>query len=333
MKKFLLSLLLCSSITALPSVALLPPVIAAPGNLQLHDSPTQRGIIMDTIMNHPEFQTEAQTIKEFLNIPITQANIPYSSQQIIQKVQQSTDWQKAIAVIEAFEKALMHRYHYDLYLCGSYHPWSSMFITGIRYSWGIPTKWINPANWMSENNPIATQILLELEYLARIAHLHSYVTGKRLDCMVQSYRHWRRNLALCILAYFSADAYGRGWKNSSLNDLCKGGLSNTPVLTQKFGENIINAAAGIATGSKMAYHYGYKVVQPVVDAICYGNHNKEIEPKQFIPRRIRNWWNNTETISTSPETTNPGILKYGRDTCASYFRLIHQKLYSQDSTN
>jgi len=323
-------MLLCSSIVAAPAAALLPPVFAAPGNLQLHDNATQRGIIMDTILNNSQFQAEAQTIKEFLNIPITQANIPFSSQQIIQKVQQSTDWEKAIAVIEAFEKALMHRYHYDLYALGSYRPWQSIFITGIKYSWMDPIKWINPMNWVSENSPTATQILTELEYLARIAHLHSYVTGKRLEYTVQSYRHWRRNLALTVLAYFSADAYSRGWKGSSLNDLCKGGLSNSPIMIEKFAENVVGATTGIAALTKQAANRGYKIAQPIVDAICYGNHNKEIEPAQLIPGRIRSWWNRKEIAqSANAHAENPartGFTQYAKDTYSSYYALIKQKL-------
>lgn len=315
MKKFVLSLLLCSSII-IPAQL---PIVVAPGNLQLHDNGNtgglQRGVIMDMILNNSQFQQEKETIQEFLNIPTTSPNINFTYQQILQKVQQSTDPVKAIAIIEAFEKALMHKYHYDSYALGTYRPWSSIIITGVKYSWINPIKWLNPTKLFNDDSNDAKQLINELENLSKIAYLHSDITHQRLSLMVHSYRHWRRNLTLSLITYLSADTYARGWKNSTLNDLHKGGLSNTPVILDKLGENLVNGTnAAIATTSK-AGSYGYSFVKPIVHAICYGNGGKEIEPKK--------WWQKTQRPT---ETSNQSFARYCTDTCSSYINLLTSRI-------
>src|SRR5688500_17577955 len=158
MKRFLLTTLLLTNIILHPAAVALanPPGqltlhTPAQGNLLLGDNGNaagiQRGIIMDTIMNNPNFADEEAAIRQFCKTPVGQ-QITLSYQQIVQRIRQSTDTAGAIAVIEAFEKAIMNQYHYDTYAIGSYRPWQSIFITGIKYSWINPIKWINPCAWV-----------------------------------------------------------------------------------------------------------------------------------------------------------------------------------------
>lgn len=337
MKRFLLSMLLCSGITILPAALALHTqahgalALHAPaqGNLQLgdngHAAGIQRGVIMDTIITNPNFANEEIAIAQFLGIPLAQP-INFSYQQIMQRVQQSTDAAQAITVIEAFEKALMHQYHYDTYAVGSYQPWQSIFFTGIKYSWMNPAKWINPTYWISDNDPNLNQIMNEMAFLGRAAYKHSYVTSKRISATVESYRHWRRNMALTVVAYFAADAYKHGLNESSLHDLYAGGLTSGPVITAKLVGNLYSGSKFATTTATACAQYAYSATKPIVNLVLFGAENKKPELPSIVPQRFRNWWNKK---TNTPEQEAPKVeahwKDYFKDTAASYAKQVQDR--------
>lgn len=342
MKRFLLSMLLCSGITILPAAAAArlravaqgPLALHAPaqGNLQLgdngHAAGIQRGIIMDTIINNPDFASEHITIAQFMGIP--GQPIQFSYQQIIQRVRQSTDAIQSVAVIEAFEKALMHQYHYENYAMGSYQPWQSIFITGIKYSWINPIKWVNPKYWISDQDPELNQILEEMSFLAKVAYKHSLVTANRINATVESYRHWRRNMALTVIAYFAADAYKHGISQSSLNDLYHGGLSHSHVVLAKFLGNMYSGSRFAAHATAYGANAAYNVAKPVVDFVLYGKDNKG---PQIAPKSLQNLWYNKQNKKekTYPEPKTPAAQTRWRDhfkdAAASYIKQAQDRYY------
>lgn len=219
--------------------------------------------IMQVIVSNPDFKAELATIQKFIATPSVPATY-LSYNYILQKIDQSTNASEAIGAIEILEKAIMHKYHYDAYLIGCYTPGVSIFFSGIKYSY------LNPLAWFSAEDKTATALLNELQYLSKIAEIHSMLLAKRLALTVESYRHWKRNMAIAIAVYFAADALGRGWKNSSLESLRYQGLSGGSAVAQKFGENVITGSQATASAAAYLGRKSYQLSQPLVKAICYG---------------------------------------------------------------
>lgn len=280
MKRFLFSIFLCLGITTLPAALILH--FPAQGALQLGDNGNapgiQRGIVMQTILTNPNFVNEINTIKAFLGLNMAQP-INMSYQQIMQLVQQSTGSNQAIAVIEAFEKALMHQYHYDTYIVGSYQPWQSIFFTGIKYNWLSPIQWINPTSWINYNDPNLNQIMKELSFLGKIAQRHSTITSQRINATVASYLHWRQYVTIIITTYFAADMCKRGWNNSSLYDLYSGGLTNSPTMLVKLADNLCSASKFTAIATITSAKCAYSITKPIINLILFGAHGYKAEDK------------------------------------------------------
>jgi len=151
-----------------------------------------RGIIMNAITKNPDFAGDLTSIHQFLNIPLTQTLPSY--EEIVDTLKISTNTVGSIAVIEAFEKAIMRHLHYNHYICCTEGKKTNIFVTGIKYNWFYPSEWINPESWISSyNSPEIRQLMAELEQLANIATNHSIATSLRLKAKVESYRNWKAN--------------------------------------------------------------------------------------------------------------------------------------------
>lgn len=323
MKRFILCMLLCSAASMLQAALMLHT--PAPGSLLLGDNGNaagiQRGIIMNTLLGDPNFKKEALAIKKFLGLDEKQ-QIPLSYQQIMQLVQQSTNAELSIPVLEAFEKTLLHQYHYDNYLIGSYQPWQSIFFTGIKYSWVNPTKWFNPTEWMSSNtDPNLNQILTELAFIARVAQKHSIVTSTRMSATIESYRNWKRNMGLTIVAYLGADVVKRGFGKSSLYDLYAGGLSNSPAVVAKFSDNIYSGARFVKKATITGAAVTSAITKPIVNAILYGA-QPTITPTPIVQTK--------ETAPVvQPKEKTPRWRDYWADTASSYATQVNNRFYGK----
>jgi len=341
-KRFLLSVLLCLSINTLPAAPALhrPAQGPLPLGYNGYTSGIRGGIIMETIMSNPDFHKEKEAIQTFLNLTVNHS-LNQSYQQIIQSIGESTHAAESIAVIEAFEKALMHKYHYDTYLVGSYRPWQSIFFTGIKYSWVNPAKWINPRAWISDQDPNLKQILEEMESLAKVANKHSIITAQRINATVQSYRHWRRNIALAIVAYLAADTCKRG-RDSSICDLGRGGLhgmlignseSNTPIILEKFADNLCSAANFTQKATVTCASIAYQITKPVINLALYGTQGTQatetVTSSPGIKTKFRNWWNKTSEPALQPAQTTPRWGAYFKDTAASYVKQVQDRWNAQ----
>lgn len=157
----------------------------------------KRGIIMNAITTDPNFTTELTNLHQFLNIPLNQALPSY--EEIVEILQISTNNSGTVAVIEAFEKAIMRYLHYNQYLCCTEGKTVNIFIAGIKYNWFYPSEWTNLDNWTKSCNSQETrQLIAELDVLANIAQKHSIVTAKRLKTKVESYLNWKANMLKTI---------------------------------------------------------------------------------------------------------------------------------------
>lgn len=152
----------------------------------------KRGIIMNTIITDPDFRNDLTNMYQFLNLSM--AYLPPSYEEIVDMLQVSTNNSGSIAIIEAFEKAIMKYLHYNHYLCCVEGKNINIFFTGIKYNWFYPSAWADLSNWTSScNSPEIAQLMNELEQLANIASKHSIATSIRLKAKINSYRSWKAN--------------------------------------------------------------------------------------------------------------------------------------------
>ncbi|MCX5924532.1 MAG: hypothetical protein NTZ68_03860 [Candidatus Dependentiae bacterium] len=178
----------------------------------------ERGVIMYTLFTNPLFAAELATITAFNGVAIN--NVSY--QAIMDNLAKTTNTAEATATVKAFEKVIMYLYDYRAYAYGNYKPGTSIFVTGIKWSWISPLAYFDPKNYTSDNNPELHQLIDELSNLSGIAKKHSAKEGVRLELTVHSYRHWRRNLVITAATYLGADMYCKGgFTGSSLQSLCR----------------------------------------------------------------------------------------------------------------
>ncbi len=176
---------------------------------------TKRGLIMNTIITNPEFTAELTTVHNFLNISRANTHGLPSYEEIVDALQISTNNNGAIAVIEAFEKAIMRYLHYNHYICSIEGKNINIFFTGIKYNWFYPSEWINPTSWLSSNNSAEIrQLIDELEQLSIIASKHSIITSKRLQIKINAYRSWKQN-SIAFITILSTIGAGLYIKNKS----------------------------------------------------------------------------------------------------------------------
>lgn len=175
----------------------------------------KRGVIMNNIITNSNFSDELTTIYKFLNLPVTQPLPSY--EELVDIVQISTNSRGAIAVLEAFEKAIIEYLNYNHYLCSVEGKVINIFFTGIKYDWFYPSAWINIDCWLSNNMTTEMhQLINELEQLAIIASKHSVLSSIRLKMKVNSYRNWKRN-TLVFMSTLGAISAGWYLKNKVAN--------------------------------------------------------------------------------------------------------------------
>lgn len=181
------------------SIALQTSYVPTTGPLEMFDTrpyvqyaatlPIKRGVIMNTLLTNSQFTEELNAVKKFLNIPLSTTYLDITYQELMDKLTTTTNPQ-AITVIEALEKIIMHQYHYPAYITYSYRKNGSMFITGIQH----------PANITGKFDAIFEQVLQEINNLSYIASRHSIKSFLRMQSMIHSYKHWKRNLLVSTAA-------------------------------------------------------------------------------------------------------------------------------------
>lgn len=293
MKKFIfaIGLLLCATASLFSAVH----VPAAPwiGDNMPIANPNQRGTIMQIITNNPDFAQECAAIRTFLNIPNNGA-INQTYQNIVTHVKNAPAYQPgALETLEAFEKAIMHHLHTQNYIIAFENKWLNIGITGIRWNWVNPSKWLQPSYWYSDNSPILQDCMQELLALATIADNHSIITATRMRAIVESYLHWRRNIAAAIGVYLTANLVHNGWQKSSLKMLKSGGFDNIGKVTNQAGKDIVDfvkySAEKISSTPKIIGGY----VQPIINTILHGDGTSTKNNEQSISSGwMSNWTNN-----------------------------------------
>ncbi|MFA5998524.1 MAG: hypothetical protein WC747_00690 [Candidatus Babeliales bacterium] len=163
----------------------------------------ERGVIMYTLFTNPLFAAELATITQFNGQAIN--NVSY--QTIMDNLAKTTNTAQATATVKAFEKVIMYLYDYRAYAYGNYKPGTSIFVTGIKWSWINPLAYFDPKSYISDNNPELHQLIDELSNLSSVAKKHSVKDGIRLELTVHSYRNWRRNLIIATAACAATGLY------------------------------------------------------------------------------------------------------------------------------
>ncbi|MBP9765492.1 hypothetical protein KBD08_04110 [Candidatus Babeliales bacterium] len=344
MKKFIISILLCSTVASYTAAAAAvnPVHIPVPGQLQIGANPqavASAGIVMDIITRDPNFTQECDAIRNLLNIRPNQP-INQTYQQIVTILNTGAiNPTVAIPALQAIEKAIMHKLHYDDYLLFSYSPWTSMFATGIRASWFYPTTYLNPKNLINSTTPDANQLLSELDAIANVAARHSTVMSLRLKTTIASYRNWKKYIATIVLTYLSGDLIAHG-HNSAVKKIWNGGLCAIPNAF----ENLPNNMKAVGKG---AYYVGDKAVSvaqyitgPIAQKILYGMNggNSTTPPtkKTTQPTAPAKLQKTAKPIVPVTEPKNYNFiqpikngLQTAKDATASY----HQYLYDKYVTN
>ncbi len=168
----------------------------------------RRGVIMNSIMTNPDFAEDLNNVLRFLNIGNIQ-NLP-SYEEIVNNLKISTNSYGAVAVIEAFEKAIMRYLHYNHYIFSIEGKRINIFFTGIKYSWFYPSEWINPESWLSGYTSFEiAQLMAELDQLANIAARHSLPTSWRIKAKINAYRNWKTNslITAAVVGTIAAGVY------------------------------------------------------------------------------------------------------------------------------
>lgn len=268
---------------------------AAAGPLQLHDTHT-RGEIMKAAIEgslpgaNPILTAANTAIAQFEGPRLNAAQQNFRSYQIIiSDIAKSTNKTLSIAAIEAFEQIIMHLYNYRAYTYASYHPYASIFFTGIRESWLDPRSYFTLKNWTSDNNEELEQLITELDNLATIAKKHSDFLNIRLKTMVHSYRNWRRNLAISCLAYLTIDYCNQPSGKSIISATSTHGIVGG--LGQARKNLFVDAkAAGTlgfqAVGATGKFSWNY-AVKPIGSVLLFGfNKDTACQPTETTPTTI-----------------------------------------------
>jgi hypothetical protein len=288
MKKFIftLGLLLCAT-TSLFSAVHIPAAAWIGDNMPIAN-PNQRGTIMQIILNNPDYEEERAAIRTFLNIQNNNQMQNISYQSIVTQLKNTPAYQAgALETIEAFERAIMHHLHTQNYITYIENKWINIFVTGIRWAWVNPTKWIRPSYWYSDNSLMLQQAMQELSTFATIADNHSIITGSRIRATVESYLHWRRNLTAAIAVYLAGNLAYNGWEKSSLKMLKNGGVKNIGKVIHRASKEIIDftsySSKKISTTAKSI---GDSML-PLMKAILYGDEtdSKNSPPKNEIKNK------------------------------------------------
>lgn len=247
MKKLFLACMLFVSSFGLHAAGVYTPTA---GPVQLGDAGNgqqgvARGAIMKAVIdNNPANQNTNPTLAA-ANAAIAnfdgQGQFFRSYQTIVANIAQSTKSQAAVDAVKAFESVIMYLYDYDIYFCGGYKPGTSIFVTGVRWSWFNPLSFLSLKSYFSDNDARAKQLIDELDNLANAVKIHSGIEYARIKATVHSYRHWRKNMMLLLIAYLGADAYKHGYENSLVNQFYQGGFSNA-------GEMMINHMMNCGSG-------------------------------------------------------------------------------------
>ena len=251
-----------------------------------------------------------------------------SYQQIMTNLCSTTNTAKAVAALQAFEHVIMHLYNYKAYFGGSYNSISSMFVTGIRQSW-FDLRCYGPKSWISDNDPELKQLIDELEGVASVMERHNTTESARLNMMIHSYRHWRRNMALTVAAYLIADACKHGVDKSIVSQFYQGGLTSTPGILCNVGSDMVAGGKVVAKGVATVANFGWKyAVKPVGEFIGGGKNgfspaaakaevaviplNEPVEPvsdisskKDIMPRLVQK---NSNIVQSPAQVIAGGIL-------------------------
>lgn len=248
--------------------------------------PINRGAIMHAIINDPKLIDANAAIAAF------DKNSPpnfRSYQQILDNINQSTDYETSLKALCAIEDAIMHLYDYKVYALGSHKRGISIFFTGIKWSWLLPNTYFNSRNWTSDNDPELSQLIDELSQIATITQKHSPIASLRMKATIQSYKHWRRNLAISTLVYLSANLVNSGWKDSSLNELTHG-LTRLPTVAKNLCFDTGNAILAVTYGVTLGTRATWKLTKPVRKFILYGkdfkNDTINLQAPNATPEKI-----------------------------------------------
>ncbi len=275
MKKIILalSLLLCATTSSILSMVRHAPT---PGVIQLGGLPSfdPNGTIMKTILHDPNFEEERNAIKTFLQSPTINQNY----QAIVSAINNApASMPGALESLEAFERAIMNYIHSENYIFIIENKWLNVFVTGVRWSWINPKCWIQPSYWFGDNSRTLEQCMQELSIISNIAAKYSIVASTRMKATVESYLHWRRNIAILIASYFTGNIMHHGWEKSSLKMLKNGGLKNLNKVTTQAKKDIVDFTK---YSSKAVYNGASslkKWIQPVTNAILYGEQTPDKE--------------------------------------------------------
>ena len=287
-KKLLLSLLMLFSgyslFGAMARRPIAPPVLIpilympAIGPLELRDTinaqgQMTRGVIMHALINNPDLQNELQAIVDFDG----QGPNLRSYQQIVENLKNSTSSTTALAALQAIEKTIMHLYDFRVYAFGSYKPYLSIFVTGIKWSWINPIHYVRPNSYISDNDPELSQLIDELAKIAQITSIHSAIEGTRMSLTAQSYRHWRRNMTIACSTYLFANLCGHGWKDSSLKNIKDNGLESTQEVLNTTCKDLRKAALTVCGVTYFIGQKAYSIANPCAQVIMHGVNYKEKE--------------------------------------------------------
>ncbi len=291
MKKLLLSFFmlftgfsLCGAMARRPAPQpALVPILYMPamGCLELRDTinaqgQMTRGIIMHALINNPDLQAELQAVVDFDG----QGPNLRTYQQIMDNLKNSTSSSTALAALKAFEQVIMHLYDFRVYAVGSYKPYVSIFVTGIKWSWINPINYLKPKSYISDNDPELTQLIDELANVAKVTTIHSLPEGKRMSLTVQSYRHWRRNVAIACSTYLFANLCAHGWKDSCLKNIKDNGLESTQEVLKTACSDTTNAALILCGTVHYLGKKAYNIANPCFQVIAHGvNHQEKANAK------------------------------------------------------
>lgn len=228
-------------------------------------------VIMNTILNNPEFKTERKHVRYFLR----NFNIDNDYKKLLNVINEFNPGDiRAINAINAIERSIMYCLRSQNYIISVENKWVNIFALGIKWDWVNPKSWLNPVKWLTENDPMVTLCMNELSNVAKVAEKHSLVTSLRIKAKVDSYLHWKKNLMIAISTYLAANALGRGWKDSSVNSIKVNGLNSTLNVIKQVRRDIIDTcyygSSAICTGSKTLADF----IKPVVGTIVYGEKYK-----------------------------------------------------------
>jgi hypothetical protein len=297
MKKLILtlSLLLCAITSPILSMVIHAP---APGGIQLGGLPSfdPNGTIMKTILHDPNFEEERNAIKTFLQ----STTINQNYQAIISAINNApANMPGALESLEAFERAIMNYIHSENYIFTIENKWLNVFVTGVRWNWINPKCWIQPSYWFSDNSRILEQCMQELSTISNIAKKYSIITSARMKATVESYLHWRRNIAILITAYFAGNLMHHGWKKSSLKMLKNGGLENLEKVAIQGSKDIANFTGYSLNAVYNGVNSLTKWIQPLTKFILHGDQTPDKKITSPDSSRLNSLFSSGDTKNTS----------------------------------